>query len=47
MDEGEDKEDAALWQDDWDDDDVEDDFAKQLRYSTLSCPPLTSHLALP
>jgi len=28
---GEDKEDQTLWEDDWDDEDVEDDFSKQLR----------------
>ncbi|KAI9501835.1 hypothetical protein BX070DRAFT_236118 [Coemansia spiralis] len=27
----EDKDDAALWDDNWDDDDLEDDFSKQLR----------------
>ncbi|KAI8324909.1 hypothetical protein GQ54DRAFT_308892 [Martensiomyces pterosporus] len=27
----EDKEDVALWDDNWDDDDLEDDFSKQLR----------------
>ncbi|KAJ1963244.1 hypothetical protein GGI12_002165 [Dipsacomyces acuminosporus] len=27
----EDKEDIALWDDNWDDDDLEDDFSKQLR----------------
>ena len=27
----EDKDDAHYWEDNWDDDDVEDDFSKQLR----------------
>ncbi|KAI9018775.1 hypothetical protein CLU79DRAFT_760335 [Phycomyces nitens] len=27
----EDKEDAQFWEDNWDDDDIEDDFSKQLR----------------
>ncbi|KAJ2723624.1 26S proteasome complex subunit [Coemansia sp. Benny D115] len=27
----EDKEDVSLWDDNWDDDDLEDDFSKQLR----------------
>ncbi|XP_065053909.1 26S proteasome complex subunit SEM1-like [Rhopilema esculentum] len=27
----EDEEDAKLWEDDWDDDNVDDDFSKQLR----------------
>lgn len=27
----EEDEDAAMWQDDWDDDDVDEDFTKQLR----------------
>lgn len=29
-----------LWEDNWDDDDIEDDFSVQLRYRTL---PLTYH----
>ena len=28
-----------LWQDNWDDDDVEDDFTKQLRYVDLCRSP--------
>jgi hypothetical protein len=32
VDEGEDKDDQALWNDDWDDENVDDDFSKQLRY---------------
>ena len=29
----ENKEDVQVWEDNWDDDDVEDDFSKQLRYT--------------
>jgi len=29
----EDKDDSHQWEDDWDDDNVEDDFSKQLRFS--------------
>ncbi len=30
--EEEDQNDAHFWEDNWDDDDIEDDFSKQLRY---------------
>ena len=30
----EDEEDKKLWEDDWDDDNVDDDFSKQLRYES-------------
>lgn len=31
----EDNEDISVWEDNWDDDDVEDDFNQQLRYLNL------------
>ena len=31
----EDKDDSHFWEDNWDDDDIEDDFSKQLRYGIL------------
>jgi 26 proteasome complex subunit DSS1 len=33
-----DKEDPTLWEDDWDDEDVEDDFSAQLRYNLYFRP---------
>ncbi len=33
----EDEEDNHLWEDDWDDDNVDDDFSKQLRFALLFC----------
>ncbi len=40
----EDKEDKQLWEDDWDDDAVDDDFAKQLRaeLEKTSTQPMSS-----
>lgn len=32
----EDNEDISVWEDNWDDDDVEDDFNQQLRYLLLT-----------
>lgn len=32
----EDKDDSHFWEDNWDDDDIEDDFSKQLRYGFFS-----------
>ena len=34
----EDEEDKKLWEDDWDDDNVDDDFSKQLRYVAFFPP---------
>ena len=31
-----DQEDVNVWEDNWDDDNIEDDFSKQLRYDTLN-----------
>ena len=36
---------TQLWEDTWDDDDVEEDFSVQLR-RVLSTPGLTSHLTI-
>jgi hypothetical protein len=33
--EEEDQDENHIWQDDWDDDTVEDDFSNQLRYNTV------------
>jgi hypothetical protein len=32
----EDEEDISVWEDNWDDDNVEDDFSMQLRYSYIT-----------
>lgn len=37
-----DKEEPTLWEDDWDDEDVEDDFSAQLRYTNSQCLTYTS-----
>ena len=35
--EEEDQDENHIWQDDWDDDTVEDDFSNQLRYMVWQC----------
>ena len=34
----EDAEDQKLWQDDWDDDDIDDDFCRHLREELVKAP---------
>ena len=38
----EDAEDTQMWEDNWDDDNVEDDFSTQLRYVLMICEHFTT-----